>query len=298
MPVLSLSIAGLGLRLDTPEPLSVQPEFEDFLGAEGTEIPVLYTAAEEIPVPEQSPLAKTLSCEIYPDGRGYLRAFRSDGVLTAVSRRRGPGAEIQYLAGDRRCCSVRSCFAMLPLEELLLDRGRMVLHAACVETPMGGILFSGPSGIGKSTQADLWNRFRNASILNGDRVILHQKGGRWMASGSPYAGSSRYYVNRSVPVAAVVMLGQGQENRPRPLSLPEAFRLIYPQILINTWNTGFVERVCNLCQELIQSVPGVFFSCTPDENAVRALDAWLKGERTCGPEYYGSGEASVPALDG
>lgn len=298
MPILSLSVAGLEICLNTPEPLSVQPEFEHFLGTEKRGIPVVYTPVEHLPVPGPQPLAWTPSFEVYTDEDGYLRVFRKNGAPAAVSRRRGPGAEIQYLPGERQCRSVRSCFAMLPLEELLLDRGRMILHAACVETSMGGVLFSGPSGIGKSTQAELWNRLRCAPILNGDRVILHQEDGRWMASGSPYAGSSRYFVNRSIPAAAIVMLEQGTENRLRPLTPPETFRLIYPQLLINTWNTGFVERVCDLCQELIQSVPCVLFSCTPDENAVQALDVWLKGERIHDPEFNGSGTAIDPVPHG
>ncbi|WP_370839368.1 hypothetical protein [Intestinibacter bartlettii] len=32
-----------------------------------------------------------------------------------------------------------------------------------------GILFSAPSGTGKSTQADLWEKYENAEIINGDR---------------------------------------------------------------------------------------------------------------------------------
>lgn len=50
----------------------------------------------------------------------------------------------------------------------LLQRGIFTLHSAAVQTRFGAILFCGRSGIGKSTQANLWKEYENALILNGD----------------------------------------------------------------------------------------------------------------------------------
>ena len=279
MPDQHLAISGLVFALETPEPLSIQGEFQSFLtpGADALALRIRYMLVQAIPVPAGPPLADTGAFSLYEENGSYIRLYSWNHSPTARSRVTPDGAEVFYLSDGTRCRSLRDCFSAFPLEELLLSRGRMILHASCVETPLGGVLFSGPSGIGKSTQADLWHRFRGSEILNGDRVILHRQGGQWMASGSPYAGSSRYFINRSIPVTAVVMLEQGQENQPISLTPPEAFRLLYPQLLVNSWNLAFVKRICDLCQELIQTIPVIRFSCTPDLNAVQALDAWLKG---------------------
>lgn len=83
-----------------------------------------------------------------------------------------------------------NCFSHIGFEELLIGRDRLTLHASLVDSPYGGLLFSGVSGVGKSTQGDLWERFADASLINGDRPILRKTSDGWMASGSPYAGSS------------------------------------------------------------------------------------------------------------
>ena len=103
----------------------------------------------------------------------------------------------------------------------------MILHASFVSTRYGGLLFSGVSGIGKSTQADLWQRYEGAELLNGDRTVLRRMDGVWTAFGSPYAGSSNCFVNESRPVRAIVLLSQGSACSLRRLSPAAAFRGLY-----------------------------------------------------------------------
>ena len=86
-------------------------------------------------------------------------------------------------------------------------------------------------------------------------------------------------------MATVVMLDQASEERLCNLAPKEAFRLLYSQLLVNTWNPDFVERVCDLAQAMIREIPILRFACTPQERAVLALEAWLKGGGTRGTDY-------------
>lgn len=65
------------------------------------------------------------------------------------------------------------------LHHKLLQQDALVIHASYIEFMGRGILFLGPSGTGKSTQARLWNEHAGAPILNGDRALLRQKDGIW-----------------------------------------------------------------------------------------------------------------------
>ena len=57
--------------------------------------------------------------------------------------------------------------------DILAGYGQLVLHSSYVLTQSGAaVLFSGPSGIGKSTQAALWQQYAGADVINGDRTLL------------------------------------------------------------------------------------------------------------------------------
>lgn len=173
---------------------------------------------------------------------------------------------------------VQGCFYLLGLEKALLKYNRLCIHASCVDTELGGILFSGVSGIGKSTQAELWCRCRNARQINGDRPILAQSEEGWRAWGAPYAGSSRCYVNDCCNVSAIVMLRQEKQCSLRRLDSSEAFREVWKGLTIHSWDKSFVEKALDLTMDLIASVPVYAFGCTPDEAAVDYLERELQKE--------------------
>lgn len=62
--------------------------------------------------------------------------------------------------------------------------------------------------MGKSTQADLWNKYEGCEIINGDRSAITKKDGVWNAYGLPFAGSSRIYKNVKNPIRCVVVLNK------------------------------------------------------------------------------------------
>ena len=109
-----------------------------------------------------------------------------------------------------------SLFAM---EKRMLAKDAMVLHCSVLKVKSGVILFSGPSGIGKSTQAGLWTKYRKARVINGDRTLLKKENGRWMSLGWPICGSSEICYNEAYPVKAVIFLGQAEENDGRRLRI-------------------------------------------------------------------------------
>ena len=94
----------------------------------------------------------------------------------------------------------------------LLQRGVFTLHSAAVQTRFGAILFCGRSGIGKSTQANLWKEYENALILNGDRCAVGFVDGAANAFGLPFCGTSGICLNFSLPIAAIISLGQARKT--------------------------------------------------------------------------------------
>ena len=98
----------------------------------------------------------------------------------------------------------------LPRQILLQDG--VFIHCSFVVKNGTAILFSGNKQVGKSTQAELWRKYRNTLTANGDRAILRKIDGVWCACGSPYCGTSQICENITCPVETIVILSQGKEN--------------------------------------------------------------------------------------
>ena len=285
MAACRLSIGGLGIRLEADHTLIPNEEFLPFLtDSKKTDIRIVIDAVDRIPpIPEK--LVYRGSTDLYArdsggtvlrfffetekDTQPYAVAFYDDiGVLRVNCQRDHPQAVTK----------LQDCFVHLGIEDLLIRKNRICLHAACVQTPLGGILFSGPSGIGKSTQADLWCRYRNGRLINGDRPILSGVEGKWLAWGSPYAGSSRCYVNESCPITAIVMLEQGRDCVCRRLTKGEAFRAVWSGVTVHDWDPQFALRAMDLVTELIETVPVFRLRCTVGEESVDFLEKALREE--------------------
>lgn len=289
-----LSLAGITLAIDTDRPLSVEPEFAPFLvDGPAADYTAVFRQVSQLPPIPETVLHEDHCYRVHPDGRGgYLRSFFDaprdlTAYALAVYDYENHTIRADYLEKGAHCVAhMHNSFFHLGLETLLLQENRLCLHASCVNTHLGGILFSGKSGIGKSTQAELWCRHRGAGLVNGDRPVLSQENGRWLAWGSPYAGSSKCHVRENCPVSAIVMLRQDAQCSLRRLSPPEAFRAIWSGLTMNSWNEKMVQRAVELAMELIDAVPVWELSCTPDIRAVDFLEGELRNYGTTEHSRY------------
>lgn len=168
--------------------------------------------------------------------------------------------------------------AFFSLEHLLLEHQSLQLHASVIDWQGSGILFSAPSGTGKSTQAALWRDFAGAKIINGDRAMIRRMGDGYRVYGSPYAGSSGIYTNLSVPIRAIITLEQGSKNRITSLHPMEAFRRLYRELTVSLWDEAFVEQASCELLDLIGGIPVYHLICTPDKGAVEILMEELNNE--------------------
>lgn len=167
-----------------------------------------------------------------------------------------------------RGSSLANCFV---LEHLFYRYGGFILHSTHVGVGGRALLFSAPSGTGKSTQADLWEKYAGGELINGDRSLLRRKDGVWHAYGCPMSGTSSVHKQGCEPIHAIVMLSQGKENTVKRLTPGEAFQRIYPEITVPRWNRELVLRAMELLDDVMAKVPIYALSCTPDERAVTAL---------------------------
>ena len=155
-------------------------------------------------------------------------------------------------------------------------RRQMVqLHCATVDDQGRGILFLGPSGIGKTTQAERWAQYRGSSIINGDIGLVQRTDDGYVAWGTPWHGSSPYCLNASVPVKALVVLKQAPENRLRELTGFEKVSEVSGSVFYPTWLEGGMELCTDTLNHLLTDLPVYRLDNRADEDAVNLLAAEL-----------------------
>lgn len=198
----------------------------------------------------------------------YMRITKTGSVSCALIKR---SAFINTITS-------RVILEAMDLERHTIENDCFLFHCSYIIHHDKAILFTAPSGTGKSTQADLWNTHRNAEIINGDRAAVAITESGALAMGLPFSGSSGICKNISRRICAIVSLKQASETHIRKLNSLEAFRKVWEGCAIPLGRENLIEKCYDNVMKIIETIPIYSLECTPDESAVLALESVLKGE--------------------
>ena len=146
-------------------------------------------------------------------------------------------------------------------------RDGMPLHAAMVEKDGYGVVFLGPSGMGKSTQAKLWVEYQNADFIIGDRPGLRRIDGRWIGFGMPWDGKDCIRQQKQVPIRALISLEQASENSIRRLTKQEAMMVLLNQVMMPMWDDAAMALLTPLMGQLATEIPFYHLKNLPNKEA-------------------------------
>ena len=153
-----------------------------------------------------------------------------------------------------------------------VQRRMIQLHSSLISHQNHGIMFLGPSGIGKTTQAELWQKYRSSLIINGDIVFVQETDSGFLGWGTPWHGSSPYCENTSVPLKAMVVLKQSDQNSIRELTGFEKVTEVSNSVFYPQWLENGMELCLETLDHLLISIPVYELRCRPDEDAVRLTE--------------------------
>lgn len=146
-------------------------------------------------------------------------------------------------------------------------RDGMPLHAALVEKDGYGVVFLGPSGMGKSTQAKLWVEHQGADFIIGDRPGLRRIDGQWIGFGMPWDGKDGIKQQKQVPIRALISLEQAPENSIRRLTKQEAMIVLLNQVMMPMWDDAAMALLTPLMGQLASEVPFYHLKNLPNREA-------------------------------
>lgn len=288
-------IAGIVLKINLPEGIVIKP-MEPYciyrVEKKTPDIFLNYSFVKQLKLPKRLPIYKKDQEEIYESEEEVIRfVHRCSPILKeidgTIKLEKETGDFINYYKKDvpnqyeiflleHQILNEKKIFYTMGLEHLLATQRAVILHSAYIDYKGKAILFSAPSGTGKSTQAELWRMNREGTeVVNGDRSILTCRGGIPEANGLPFCGTSKIYKKKTLPIRAIVVLRQGKQNVIHRLQPLEAVQWLLSECNVMFGIRQDVENTVDLLTELVQSVPVFWFSCLPDVSAVSVLEQAL-----------------------
>lgn len=205
----------------------------------------------------------------------YYKSRDTDNEFYAY--RMVDGKNITIVIDDkyRDMLGTRVIFSLIGIERLVAENNGCVLHSSFVEKDGIAILFTGPCSIGKSTQANLWKKYADAVVVNGDKTLIFEKDGAIFASGMPFSGSSKDCLNRIIPLKSIICLQQSNCNAVQRCTKGEAFYKLYKNCYPVPYSQECTGMLIDFVEKLSQGVPVYEYACLADESAVRRLEREL-----------------------
>lgn len=281
----SVRIADIVLRFISDIPLVITDEIQPHL---------VYSACDQMP--HVDILIRwcrySLPEEVSVYGQDLLiRYYQSDEHAYAVSRKQALGdcavcvyrkdfSEVILYINERKYPGmirrISKVLQLLPMRQLLTYFRTLMLHSSRILIDGKALLFSAPSGTGKTTQAKLWKKYEGAEILSNDRTLLKEQDGIIFTDSYPVDGDEP--IERSVrsPLGAIVILRQSDENTIFRLSNFKAIKYLMEETIADAWNMKQLNEIKMLWLDLLERISVYMLECRPDQEAVNLLNDRLK----------------------
>lgn len=252
------------------------PAWEQFEAEEGdADISIVCRVCEPFPEMQGESRGRAGDFVVYASGDTVYRAFPMGGFSGALTRYRSDDTSRSETFFTQKSFPVmadsRYMWSSVSLAQLMLAKNAFFLHSSFISIGGKAVLFSAASGVGKSTQAALWQKHRGAEIINGDKAGVLVENGVY-ACGVPFCGTSGISQNRVMPLGAIVLLSQSESNSVRRLSGVEALQGVLKNVHLDLLAPDEQRRIFDLLIALLACVPVYSLACTADENAVIALE--------------------------
>ena len=146
-----------------------------------------------------------------------------------------------------------------------------ILHASSIIYKDIVIMFSAPSGTGKSTHSNLWLKYIDDTYkLNDDKTVISINHDDIKAHGIPFSGSMQENTNQSKKIKAIVFIKQDIENKVVQLNAQDAIlnlsRNMYRPNESKHWHQSLDQMTY-----LVNQIPCYLLACNKNKEAVETI---------------------------
>lgn len=270
-------IAGLVIDFRT-DIIKTLPEFEPYASTMSgkPDAEIHFKGCSQIVYPQGKPLADDFIT-------WYADPVDSDGFSVCIHSQVDPHEPLCTFTTDKNWSHIETTYlkdipglestivrfvGSIVFRNLSILHEGVLLHASSIKWQDKGIVFTAPSGTGKSTQAGLWESYMGATIINDDVPALKLTNNQVTVHGTPWCGSEYKHMNSSAPVAAIFVLEQSKENRIRRLTQQEIALYLLPRFLLPFHDKRLMDIAIQHVAKIMGSLPIYLLQCRPDQEAV------------------------------
>ena len=151
----------------------------------------------------------------------------------------------------------------------IIKRGGFFLHCSCLQYRGKAVIFTAPSGTGKSTHASLWRKHFGDEVvmINDDKPLVREQEDGFVIYGTPWRGKHGIGANISAPIGAVYFLEQAPENSVEPIDGFTALSLLMQQTVIPRGRED-TSTLLDMLGRLIEATPMFRLKCNISDEAV------------------------------
>ena len=120
------------------------------------------------------------------------------------------------------------------IAERLTDYNAVLMHGAAISVNNKGYIFSGESGVGKTTHIKKWlNCNPNTFVVNGDKPIIRYLHDSFFVCGTPWSGKEHIDTNTMVELDSIAFMKRNADNIIDRISFSHAFPRLLDQTFIH-----------------------------------------------------------------
>ncbi len=158
----------------------------------------------------------------------------------------------------------------------------ILFHGSALSVDGSGYLFTAPSGTGKSTHARLWRELLGDRVvmINDDKPLIRvPEQGPPIVYGTPYAGKHRLSTPASVPLKAICLLEQAEQNQIHSAPVQELYPALLAQLYRPHERRAMIKAL-TLLDRMLNGTSLFRLSCNMELEAARIAYETMRRSET------------------